>query len=156
MKSLPEGVIKFFNNQRFSIVSTIDRDGSPHNACKGIVKVAKTGRIYLLDLYAGKTYENLTVNPNISITAVDEHKFIGYSLKGKATIVKRDKIEPKIMKLWEDKITTRITHRVLKNIQGEKGHAKHPEALLPKPEYMILIDVEEIIDLMPHHMRQAE
>ena len=155
MINLPEGVIKFFNTQRFSIVSTIDKDGSPHNACKGMVDIEKGGRVYLLDLYKGKTLENLTRDPSISLTAVDEHKFAGYSLKGKAKIVDKDKIEPHIIKLWERKITGRISHRLLKNIKEEKGHAAHPEALLPKPEYLIEVDVEEIIDLMPNHIRKT-
>jgi hypothetical protein len=137
-------------------VSTIDKDGSPHNACKGIVEITEDGRIYLLDLYMGRTYENLIKNPKISVTAVDEHKFIGYSLKGRAGIIKKDKISRQLMRLWENKITSRITHRVMKNLRGEKGHSRHPEALLPKPEYMILVNVEKIIDLIPHHIRQVE
>ncbi|MFA5388201.1 MAG: pyridoxamine 5'-phosphate oxidase family protein [Candidatus Omnitrophota bacterium] len=155
MINLPEGVIKFFNSQRFSIVSTIDKDGSPHNACKGMVDIEKDGRVYLLDLYRGKTFENLARNSSISVTAVDEHKFAGYCLKGKARMLDKEKIESRIIKLWEKKITGRISHRLLKNIKEEKGHVSHPEALLPKPEYMILVDVEEVIDLMPNHIRQA-
>ena len=153
---LQDNIIRFFQSQHFAIVSTIDKNGSPRNSCKGIVEITEDGRIYLLDLYMGKTYENLTKNPNINITAVDEHKFIGYSLKGRASIIKKDKISAHLMRLWENKITSRITHRVLKNIQGEKGHSKHPEALLPKPAYMILIEVEEVVDLIPHHIRQIE
>ena len=154
MKNLPEDIIKFFNSQRFSIVSTIDKDGSPHNACKGIVDMEKDGRVYLLDLYMAKTYENLKANPHISITAVDEHKFMGYCLKGKARIVQKNRVNKNILKLWEDKITSRISHRLLKNIKGEKGHAAHPEALLPMPAYLIVVGVEEIVDLIPGHIKQ--
>lgn len=32
---------------------------------------------------------------------------------------------------------------------------QHPEALLPKPEYMIVMEVEEIIDLTPKHLKQG-
>ena len=38
-------------------------------------------------------------------------------------------------------------------MKGEKGHPEHPEALLPKPEYLIAMQVEDIIDLRPHHLR---
>jgi len=154
MKNLSEDIIRFFNNQRFSIVSTVDRDGCPHNSCKGIVDIEKRGRLYLLDLYTGRTLENISHNPCISITAVDEHKFIGYCLRGRARILKKDKIGSRIIKLWEEKITKRITHRLLKNIKEAKGHVSHPEALLPKPEYLIEVDVEDIIDLTPSHIKQ--
>ncbi len=153
VKSLPDDIIRFFHSQRFSIVSTIDRDGSPHNACKGIVDIEKDGRVYLLDLYRGKTLENLKYNPYISITAVDEHKFTGYCLKGKARILNKDRIESRIMKLWEGKITSRIAHRILKNMKEARGHVLHPEALLPKPEYLIEMKVSEIIDLSPFNVR---
>lgn len=153
MKKINEEIIHLFQSQGFVIVSTIDKDGSPHNSCKGIVKINKNGSIYLLDLYQGRTYENLRQAPQISITAVDEHKFRGYCLKGKAKIIGQDKFRSGIIKAWEDKITGRITQRVLKNMRGEKGHHRHPEVLLPKPEYMIVMKTEEVVDLTPHHLK---
>ncbi|MFC1623971.1 pyridoxamine 5'-phosphate oxidase family protein [Candidatus Omnitrophota bacterium] len=155
MKRLNEGIIRFFHNQHYTIVTTIGKDGGPHTSCKGIVEIDKNGKVYLLDLYMEETYENLKRNPRISITAVDGHKFMGYSLKGIAKIVKREKLKSRTIKAWEDKITKRLSHRLLKNIRGEKGHPRHPEALLPKPEYLIAVEVKEIIDLTPHHIRQG-
>lgn len=147
-------IVEFFHNQHFTVISTIDKKGYPHNSCKGIVQIDESGKVYLLDLYMSKTYENLNANPHISITAVDEHKFKGYCLKGKAKIVQKNKVSKGILKLWEDKITSRISHRLLKNIKGEKGHAAHPEALLPTPTYLIVVDVEEIVDLIPGHIKR--
>jgi len=153
MKRFSSEIIRFFQNQGFVLVSTIDREGRPHNSCKGIVKIAQQGQVYLLDLYRGKTYENLRRNPHISITAVDEHRFIGYCLKGKAREMNEEKLKSQILKAWDERITSRITQRVLKNIHEEKGHPRHPEILLPRPEYMIVMEVEEIIDLTPHQLK---
>ena len=155
MKSLTEEIVHFFQSQNFVIVSTVDRNGSLHSSCKGIVKINQSGRIYLLDLYKGKTYENLNQNPHISITAVDEHRFRGYCLKGKAKIIKKYMLKSHIIKAWESKITSRIAHRLLKTIRGEKGHPRHPETLFPKPEYMIVMEVKEVINLTPHHLNEA-
>ena len=149
---LPRDVINFLETQGFVIVSTLDKDGFVHNSCKGIVQIIPNGKLYLLDLYQGRTYENLKRNPRISITAVDEHKFKGYSIKGKAKIIAQEKLTPGMIKAWEDKITSRLTTRLLKNIREEKGHPHHPEALLPKPEYMIMMEAEEIVDLTPRHI----
>lgn len=110
------------------------------------------GRVYLLDVYSRKTRDNLKHNPRISITAIDEHKFKGYCLKGKASILEHAKFSPQVLKVWDEKITGRITRRLLRNISGEKGHAKHPEAQLPRPAYMIVMVVEGIVDLTPHHL----
>ena len=154
MKRLSEDVIQFFHNQGCVIVSTIDKNGFPHSACKGIVQINRNGRVYLLDLYHARTYQDLKQNPHISITAIEEHKFKGYCLKGKAEIIPEGKLESHIIKAWEARITSRLTRRLLKNIrEEEKGHPRHPEILLPKPEYMIAMEVEEIVDLTPHHLK---
>jgi general stress protein 26 len=153
MKRLSDDILQFFQRQGFVIVSTVDKNGLLHASCKGIVKINKNGLVYLLDLYRARTYQNLKNNPHISIIAVNEHRFKGYCLKGKAKILSLHKLSPKIMEAWEDRITTRITQRLLKNIREEKGHPRHPEVLLPKPEYMIIMEVKEIIDLTPHHIK---
>jgi len=153
MKRLSAEIMQFFHNQGCVIVSTIDKSGFVHSACKGIVEISPKGRIYLLDLYKQKTYENLKHNPHVSITAIDEHKFTGYCLKGKAKMRPAEELHSQIVKAWEDRIAGRITRRLLKNIREEKGHPRHPEALLPKPEYLIVMEVEEAIDLTPHHLK---
>ncbi len=154
MQKLTNEIIHFFHNQRYVIVSTVDRDGGLHSACKGIVDIQREGKVYLLDLYKGATFDNLIHNRHISITAVDEHRFRGYCLAGKAKIIKSDALEPHLLKAWEDKITSRVTHRIIKNIQGEKGHPKHPEILLPRPAYMIVMEVNKVIDLTPRHLKE--
>ena len=156
MKILTHDIVEFFRNQPFVIISTIDEDGSPHNSCKGIVEISENGRVYLLDLYRGRTYVNLLKNRYISVTAVDEHRFRGYSLKGKAGLMKEGDLTPQVIKSWEDRIAGRVTQRVIKNIQGEKGHLRHPEVLLPKPEYMIMMEVGEVVDLTPHHLKEGK
>ncbi|MCM8795870.1 MAG: pyridoxamine 5'-phosphate oxidase family protein [Candidatus Omnitrophica bacterium] len=150
---LPLVVIQFFQAQGCVLVSTIDDKGMPHNACKGIVEIKSNGEVYLLDLYRQKTYRNLLRNPNISITAFDEHKFKGYCLKGKAKVIKKEEIDSKLIRAWENKITSRLAQRILKNIHREKGHLHHPEALLPKPQYLIEVQVKEVVDLTPRHLR---
>lgn len=128
------------------------KKGRVHNSCKGIVEI-DNDEIYLLDLYKRRTYGNLKENSNISLTAVDEHKFKGFCLKGKAKIVKTEDLEKEHLEEWEKKINSRVSKRLVKNIHGEKGHDQHPEFSLPKPEYMIKMKVEEIVDLTPKHLK---
>jgi hypothetical protein len=153
MKKLSEDVLHFFRNQGCVVVSTIDKNGLIHCACKGIVKIDKKGEVHLLDLYLGSTRRNLEGSSQISITAVDEHKFTGYSLKGRGKIISGDKLEPDLAAEWETRITSRLTQRLLKNIREEKGHPKHPEVMLPQPKYIIVMQVEEVVDLTPHHLK---
>ena len=147
MKKLKDEIIQFFHKQNFVIVSTISSDGSLHNSCKGIIEINQNGKIYLLDLYKGQTSVNLKRNPHISITAVDEHRFRGYCLTGRAEIVDSYTIPSAIITSWENRIVGRITQRVIKNLGGQQGHPRHPEALLPMPQYLVVMQVESIIDL---------
>lgn len=153
MIRLPEAAVQFLERQGFVIVSTIGADGSPHNSCKGIVKIDPKGKIYLLDVYLGATFKNLKRNPRMSITAVDEHRFIGYCVKGIGVLAKREDVPAHLMKLWEAKVASRVTQRILKNMLGEKGHRRHPESMLPTPAYMVAMEVNEIIDLTPGHLK---
>jgi len=153
MKRLSREIVSFFSNQGCVIVSTIDAEGSAHSSCKGLVKISQSGRVYLLDLYRAKTYANLKRNRHISITAIDEYRFSGFCLKGKAKALQEGQLHSGIIRAWEARITSRLTQRLLRNIRGEKGHPRHPEALLPKPEYLIVMDVEEVVDLTPQHLK---
>ena len=153
MIKLSERIVDFLQRQAFTIISTIDENGLPHTSCKGIVEVDPRGKIYLLDLYHGKTSKNLANNSSVSLTVVNEHKFSGYCLKGNARIADQKDISPEIIAAWEKRISKRITQRVLKNISGEKGHTQHPESLLPQPKYMLVMEVGEVVDLTPVHLK---
>lgn len=146
-------IIHFFQGQGCVVVATIDNNGLPHASCKSIVKIEESGLIYLLDAYHGITYKNLLKNPSASITVFDEHKFIGYCLKGRARLIHKDELDADIVKAWDDRITSRLTERLLNNIHEEKGHKGHPEASLPKPQYMIVLEVREVVDLTPVHLK---
>jgi len=154
MKNIPAAIVDFLQFQGFVIISSIDKQGFPHNSCKGIVKIDKRGEIYLIDVYHGLTCQNIKREPKISICAVDEHKFMGYCLKGKARIMPDDKISHEIIKFWEDNITSRLAKRLLKNLAEEKSRSHHPEASLPEPKHLISVVVEEIVDLAPNHLRK--
>ncbi|MDP8292410.1 MAG: pyridoxamine 5'-phosphate oxidase family protein [Candidatus Orphnella occulta] len=148
-----DDLIDFLKKQHYAIISTLDKNGAIHNSCKGIVDIDKQGIICLLDLYKQRTYANLQLNPNISLTVVDEHQFQGYSLKGKARMISGEKITEDMMKAWEKKVTSRVSQRILRNIKGKKGHPKHPEILFPMPEYAIEMTVDSVVDLTPHALK---
>ncbi len=151
---LSEEVLSFFRKQSFVIVTTMDPDGSPHNSCKDIIRITRDGRLYLLDLYVRQTFDNLKRNPKMSVAQVDEHSFSGYCLKGSGTMARITRMNPQIMRLWQNKITSRITERIIKNIKGDRSAGAHPESLLPRPEYMIVMDVHSVIDLTPVHIKR--
>lgn len=154
MKKIPQEIIEFLNAQGFVIVSSVDKNGFPHSSCKAIVKIDPLGKVFLIDAYHGVTGENVKLHPKISISAVEEHKFIGYCLKGKGEIL-ADNISQELIKTWEDNVTSRLTKRLLKNLNDDQGRGHHPEVSLPHPKHIIAIEIEEIVDLAPYHLRKT-
>jgi len=154
MKLIPAVIIDFLRIQDFVIVSSIDQNGFPHSSCKAIVKIDPAGEIYLVDVYRGLTSENIERNQHISISVVDEHKFIGYCLKGQARKMQDDFISQEILKTWEDNITSRLAKRLLRNLVQDQGQRHHPEASLPQPKHLIVMEVEQIVNLAPDHLRK--
>ena len=154
MKQIPVAVIDFLRTQGFVIVSSIDKNGFPHSSAKAIVKLDTSGKIYLVDVYTGVTSKNIADNPQISISAVDEHKFIGYCLKGKAQKMSDDALSQELLKSWEHNIASRLAKRLLKNLGLDQAQKHHPEASLPHPKQLIVLEVEEIVDLAPFHLRK--
>jgi len=154
MKQLPAAVIDFLRTQGFVVVSSIDKNGFPHSSCKDIVKINPAGEIYLMDVYHGLTSENIGNNPHVSISAVDEHKFTGYCLKGKARMIQDEMISQEIIKIWEDNITSRLAKRLLRNLAQDKSQRHHPEASLPQPKHIIVMEVEQIVNLAPYHLKK--
>lgn len=153
MKELSTDIIQLFEKQGFGIISTLDKAGRIHCSVKGIVGIEKDGKVYVMDLYKETTFKNIQRNPIVSITAVDDNEFIGFTLKGKAKIVEREKIEDRIIKEWEDQVIQRISKRVIKNIRRARKHLSVPEALFPLPQYLIEVDVEDIVDLTPSSLK---
>ena len=156
MKKITENIIRLLHKQGFVIVSTLDSKGGIHCSAKGIVGIESEGKIYLIDLYQGKTFNNLKLNSIISITVVDEDEFSGFTIKGKAKIIDRKKIKDHIIASWEDRVIQRVSKRVVSDIKKEKKNPYHPEALFPHPQYLIEVNVESIIDLTPKDLKRKK
>jgi hypothetical protein len=149
-----QDIITFFEKQDTVIVSTIDPTGCIHCSVKGIVGIKKSTKIFLVDLYFYHTFANLKKNPTISITAVDERLFKGYTLQGQAKIISRDKIHEKVFQEWENRVVRRISKRVVDSVKLGLKSKEHHEAQLPiHPRYLIEITVKNIVDLAPPRPR---
>jgi len=156
MKQIPEEAVDFLRSQSFVVISSIDENGFPHNSAKAIVKIDSSGEIYLIDVYQGLTCKNIKLDSKVSISAIDEHNFVGYCLKGRAKILPNDKINQEVIKTWEDNLTSRLTKRLIKNLANDKSQRYHPEASLPQPKHIIAVEIEQIVDLSPFHLRKEK
>ena len=148
--NIPETAKNLLEKHHFVVVSTLDKNGIIHTSAKAVIEVDASGKIFILDLYKGKTYDNVKNNSNTTVTIIDEHKFKGYSIKGKSRIFDKESLPKKTLEAWSDKISKRIARRVIKHVKGEEsGHSGVPEARFPVPKYLIELTVDSIVDLAP-------
>lgn len=149
---IDKDIIHFFEKQDMVIVSTIDAQGRIHCSVKGIISTDSDEKILLVDLYLYCTFRNLKKNPTISITAIDEHLFKGYTLQGEAEIIERDRMHESIFEEWERRVVVRISKRITRSVKAGMKSSHHHEAQLPlHPKYLISITVKNVVDLAPPH-----
>jgi len=128
--NLTTNIINLVNSQSYVLVSTIDGKGYIHSVAKGVVNITPGGAVSIIDLYKKDTYNNLKKNSLISVTVVDEPKFMGYTLKGKAKIIEKDSLDQNLLAQWEKKVIERISRRLITSVQKDKVGSHHPEAAL--------------------------
>ncbi len=148
MRRIPKMLARFIEKQNYVLVSTVSKQGLPHTVPKGIALVDPKGLIYVINLYNGVTWRNLKSNKNITLCCVDERYFRGYQFQGIAKVHKITETHAELLRLWQKKLTARITHRLLENLQREKK-THHHEAYFPPPKTIIEISVNKIVNLAP-------
>lgn len=154
---ISEHITDFLKKQRVMVVSTLDDAGRIHCAVKGIVEVNPEGQIFLIDLFSGRTFRNLEKRSEVSLTAVDKDKFMGYTIQGKATIHSRMGSHDDFISKWQDLIIQRISDRIVNNIRsGKRSKEIFETKLLTPPQHLVEVEVENIIDLSPDHLSPQE
>jgi len=156
MVEFDKDLIYFLRNQEFLIVSTFDSKKRIHCSAKDIVDIDPCGKIYVVDLFCRNTLANLRRDSNITVTAVNNKSFSGYTIKGKASLIDKPDISKDMRGKWEERILKRISKRVISDVQKEKSTPYNPESLLPKLCSLIEIIAEEIIDLTPKNLKHKK
>ncbi len=154
MINLSREIILLFENKGFAVISSLTQEGKIHCSVKGFAEAERQGKIYFTDLFRTNTFHNLQNNSIISVTVIDERQFIGFTLKGKGKIVEIAEFNSELIRKWNDVVVQRASKRVLRDIREEHKNSYHPEALFPKVQYIIEIEVEDIVDLTPAHLKR--
>jgi general stress protein 26 len=153
MAEIPHDVKHLLDKHHVTIVASRDGKGI-HTSAKGILEVDSKGKIFILDLYKNRTYRNIKRNPHVTLTTIDERAFKGYSVKGRAKIIKEGAVPKNKLEIWHAKLATRIARRLIRHVKGESaGHEGIPEARFPLPKYIIEVSAEKIVDLAPQKLK---
>jgi len=129
----------------FVSIGTSDAKGNPCVVPKFLITV-DDDFIYLADYLIGSTFENLKVNPKISVAVVDMNTLIRYQINGKAEIIDKGLEYDKLVNELRGKELNFTVERVVNGIQTGKKH-KNFEVVFPNRFVVIKIRVKEIIKI---------
>ena len=145
---LPKELVDLLEKREFISVATCDFNGRPNAAPKFILKI-ESNRMYLVDYTIGTTWQNLKVNPRISMSLVDTRTLKGYQLNGIVKILTRGKLYDKMRKEMMDKEIRLTTQHIIDEVRGEPTHETF-EILISEKFVIFEVKLDEVVEMDIH------
>jgi predicted pyridoxine 5'-phosphate oxidase superfamily flavin-nucleotide-binding protein len=133
-----ENMKKFLLNKGFVSVATSDLSGQPHAVPKYIVEIEK-GFIYLADYVIGKTFQNLKINPKISLSTLNVKTLEGLQINGVAKMITKG---PKYKQLLKAMVEQEVYHSASRIVENVRRGRKAGTFELEFPEKVAMIKVK--------------
>ena len=138
---------KLLNQREFISVATCDLTGQPNAVPKFFLK-AEDRFIYLVDYTIGRTWENLKINPQVSLSFSELEMLHGYRINGRVEILEKGPGFESLLSEVKEKTTALTVERVLTGVQQRKTH-QHFEVGIPEKFVIYKIKIEEITEIGP-------
>jgi len=142
---ITEEVRGLLENRGFVSIGTSDANGYPCVVPKFLIMV-DNDFIYLADYLMGPTFENLKVNPKISLSVIDTDALIRYQINGTAELIDKGLEYDKLTNELRNKELNFTVERVIKGVQTGKKD-KNFEVVFPDRFIVIKIKVKEIVKI---------
>ena len=140
-------VKELIESREFISVATSDLEARPNAAPKFLLKVERD-HIYLVDYIIGRTFENLQINPKVSLSFIDSFTLIGYQINGKVEIIDSGAEYKDILKELQNKQIDLSTKRVMDGVVKGQVHKAY-EVGSPEQFVILKIKVEEVVEIRP-------
>ncbi|MBF0532225.1 MAG: pyridoxamine 5'-phosphate oxidase family protein [Candidatus Omnitrophica bacterium] len=142
---LTEKINKLLLKQKVVTVASADSNGRPTAAPKFVVAIERNC-IYLVDYVIGKTFDNFSKNPLVSLSFFDEEDLTGYLLNGTVVILTSGPEFDVWMKEAQKKEIDLTIERVIKGIQKGKKHANF-DFVSPEHRVIFKVNVNEVVEI---------
>ena len=118
--SIVEKLKKFLLNKEFISAGTSDLMSQPNAAPKYIIKIDNV-YIYLADYVIGQTFQNLKINPKISLSTIDMKTLEGWQINGVAKIITKGPQYKKLLKVMVEQEVHHSARRIIEDVRGGQG-----------------------------------
>ena len=139
---ITEKLKRFLLTKEFVSAGTSDLSGQPNAVPKYIIKI-DSGFIYLADYVIGKTFQNLKINPKISLSTIDMKTLEGWRINGTVRIVTRGAQYKKLSKTMVELEVHNTARRVIEDVQGVQKHNVY-EVSFPKKVVILKVKCKKI------------
>jgi predicted pyridoxine 5'-phosphate oxidase superfamily flavin-nucleotide-binding protein len=146
--------ITFLQASEFVVVATADKEGKPNCAPKLLLKIDGEV-IYFIDYSIGRTFRNLRVNPQISLSFMDIHSLSGYRLSGSVEIIENGEVYDECLKELRVKEIDLSVERIVKGVQNGKVH-KYFESEIPERFLIYKVKIEDGCEITPRGLIRRE
>jgi predicted pyridoxine 5'-phosphate oxidase superfamily flavin-nucleotide-binding protein len=140
-------IVELLKNREFISVATCDFAGRPNAAPKFILKF-ESNFIYLIDYTIGKTWENLKINPRVSLSLMDTDNLTGYQINGPVQIIESGSDYKKILEELREREIHLSVERVIKGIHTQKRHEVF-EVVMPQKFVIFKVKIEDLAQIGP-------
>jgi predicted pyridoxine 5'-phosphate oxidase superfamily flavin-nucleotide-binding protein len=144
---LTEKISGFLRKREFVSVATCDFNGHPNAAPKLFLK-SENNFIYLIDYTIGRTWENLKINPKVSLSFMDMESLWGYQVNGVNQIIEQGKEYENVLKELNQREIDLATKRIIEGVTSGRSH-KNFELAIPKRFIVFKIKIEEVVEIGP-------
>ena len=144
---LTELVLKLLNEREFISAATCNLEGQPNAAPKFLLKCDKN-YIYLVDYTIGKTWENLKINPRISLSFSDAETLKGYKINGSVQIIAEGANYKDLLKEFRKRLTLLSVDRIVEAVRHQKKQ-KHFGTQITEHFVIFKVKISEITEIRP-------
>ena len=142
---LSRTVSDFLKTREFVSVGTCDLKNRPNAAPKFILKL-EGNFIYLVDYTFGRSYENLKVNPKISLSFTNTEVLKGYQVNGSVELIESGPVYESIAAELVKKEVSLSTDRIIKGVSTGRHHENF-EVTIPEKFVIFKVKIEEVAEL---------
>ena len=139
---ITEKLKRFLLTKEFVSAGTSDLSGQPNAVPKYIIKV-DSGFIYLADYVIGKTFQNLKVNPKISLSTIDMKTLEGWRINGMVSIMTKGAQYKRLSKTMMELEVHNTARRVIEDVRGIQKHNFY-EVSFPKKVVIFKVKCEKV------------
>lgn len=140
-------IAELLTSREFISVATCNLHGLPNAAPKFVLKL-ENNFIYLIDYTIGRTWENIKVNPKVSMSLTDPDALMGYQINGVAEIIDKGPHYESIVKELLQKEIDLSTKRIIEGVQQGKVHRSFEVAITDK-FVVFKVKIEEVVEIGP-------